>query len=63
MFVGCQEAGGRKRALLVLKPLLHFGVHHKWELKPEIIQCPRDMQESLCEGHHLIVAVNGLKTN
>ena len=40
-------------AVFVSKPLLHFGVHEKWKLKPEVIWHPKDMQEPLCEAHHL----------
>ena len=41
-------------AVFVSKPLFHFGVHDKWELKPEVISRPTYMQEPLCEGHHLM---------
>ena len=37
----------------VLKTLLQFGVHEKWELKQEVIQRPTAMQEPIGEGHHL----------
>ena len=35
------------------KTLLQLGVHEEWELKQEVIRRPTDMQEPLCEGHHL----------
>ena len=40
-------------AVFVSKTLLEFGVLEKWKLKQEVKQCPTDMQDPLCEGHHL----------
>ena len=41
-------------AVFILKTLLRFGVHDKWKFKPEVIWRPTNMQEPLCEGHHLM---------
>ena len=40
-------------AVFVSKMFLHFGVHYKWELKPEITRHPTNMQKRLCKDHHL----------